>query len=616
MALATEVYLCKNTKLYPGCVDNYYFATENERKSFFMGKSSGALHFSALSYIRETRSLKLQCPLLAAEECDYLMFNNPEYESKWIYAFIEKCIYLNDEVTEVRFIVDPVQTWLPSCTMGKSFLERSHTAKDTQFNKDNLQEDYCQGELFPYATGFLKDSNEVMHDKEYLCIVTNALVYPANETPAYSGYNWAAAWPKNYGKNCGSSDNLFYYIFNPQGILDNDGLAYVVTHLIQNTVSGSLFEAGFETLNVMMVPELCLSSVVRAKLEADTTNGVCICPDASYFNDEFQIGVSYIEAWGYCYAYSSAIRSAITGDFSAFTYTAAPPQTKLILSWTEAQTGIFGGYTPNNYKLYNSPYTVLRISNNMGEGEDLRIQNFDGFNDSLSPDLNFKFMAYGFLGMDPDVILYPLNFLNSGVDTINPNYALKLSKFPSLPYNKDTFAEWRQQSHITTSLTGAQGLMSLGLMAAGIPAGGALGLKEIGAIASGISGAAGELGRGIQSASNAYKDGISTNVPNNTGIVATGLGLHKFRWELLSLRKEQAEGVDGFLSLYGYKRNMLEVPDFSTRYSWNYVQGDLNLASAPVPADAQKELRNIFSRGLRLWHGNYLGDYTRSNTPL
>lgn len=607
MALTTEVYLCKNTKLFPGCTDNYYFSSESARKSFFQGKSASGLHFTALSYQRETRAMRLPIALMHAEECDYLMFNNPAYKNKWIYAFIEKCIYINDEVTEVRFIVDPVQTWLPSCTLGKSFIERCHTATDPTFSRKYLQEDYVKGELYPYANGYLHDSSDKVYDKEYLCIVTNALVYPSDETPAYSGFNWAAAWPKDYGNNCGVSDNLFYYIFDPAG-LANDGLAYVLTHMIQATVDGSLFTAGYKTINVMMVPELCLNSVMRAKLEANPTSGICVCPKAAFFAEEWSIGISYMKAWENCYNYTSVIRDSIPGDFSAFTYVSAPIEQELKVSWTEASTGIFGGFTPQNYKMYMSPYAVLRVSNNMGEGEDLRIQNFDGMNDGLNPDLNFKFKAYGYLSVEPDVILFPLNFLNSGAGKINPNYALKLSKFPSLPYNVDAFAQWRQQSHITTSLTGAQGLLNLGLMVAGGPVGAA------GAV-QGVAGAVAGAGNFIQSASNAYAHGISTNVPNNSGAVASGLKLHKFRWELLSLRKEQAEGVDGYFNLFGYERNVFEVPSFTVRSSYCYVQADVTFTSAPVPADMQRELKSIFLNGLRLWHGNYLGDYTRSNAP-
>jgi hypothetical protein len=115
----------------------------------------------------------------------------------------------------------------------------------------------------------------------------------------------------------------------------------------------------------------------------------------------------------------------------------------------------------------------------------------------------------------------------------------------------------------------------------------------------------------------AKSEGISTNIPSNSGATATGMGLHKFSWQLLSMRYFDANSCDDYMSKEGYAFLGFGVPAFTYRTSWDYVKTNgASFASAPIPTDAQRDIIAKLDAGLRLWKGNYLGDYSRSNAII
>ena len=604
MALISELYLCKNTKLFPGSEDSYYFATETARKNFFVGKSSNALHFTALSYIRETRAVRIPVNIETAEECDYMIFCNADYGNKWYYCFVDECRYINDATTEVSFIIDPVQTWLPSCTLSSCMVERNTLNTDTKWSAIQNIEDFVKGSMFPTAKGDLLTgvSPDTSYSNEYVCVVSNAIIGPSN----YTATSFKAKFNDRYGKNCGRGDNLIYYIFNTSVLTGNTAVSKCLANLVSEAVSGELWNDKYRVFNVCMVPELCLPTAIITAMKSSVNNIGIICPDTTILDDTIGPGSDTIRgAWANFYSLNS-----ISGGITASAYITAPKDVTLALSWDNAKVGIFENYTPKNNKLYNAPYTKLRILNNMGEAMDLSPEYFGGFT-RQPQDLTFYFKVYGFLSISPDLVLYPMDYLGSGSATINPNYRMSIAPYPQLPYNEDSFAQWLQQNNIANSIKGAQGLLQVGMGIAGIVAsGGAATPVTAGMVASGAMSLA-SLG---QSFGQAKSNGISTNIPNNSGAVASGLNLHKFSWQLLSLRYYDANSCDDYLSKYGYAFNGFGTPSFTKRSKWDYVKTNgASFSSAPVPAAAQKQILERLNSGLRMWHGDYLGDYNQNN---
>lgn len=78
-------------------------------------------------------------------DCNYMMFQNKAYGNKWFYAFITSVEFVNNEVCEVRFEIDEMQTWHFDYTLKECFVEREHSATDV-IGENLVPEGLEQGE--------------------------------------------------------------------------------------------------------------------------------------------------------------------------------------------------------------------------------------------------------------------------------------------------------------------------------------------------------------------------------------------------------------------------------------------------------------------------------------
>lgn len=65
--------------------------------------------------------------------CNYLMFQNLDFYAKWFYAFITNVEYVNNNMCNVYYMIDDVQTWMFDTELEECFVEREHTTTDRMF---------------------------------------------------------------------------------------------------------------------------------------------------------------------------------------------------------------------------------------------------------------------------------------------------------------------------------------------------------------------------------------------------------------------------------------------------------------------------------------------------
>ncbi len=83
------------------------------------------------TYQRQAAAIRASVPIRTLMNCNYLFFENPNYENRKFYAFIRNLTYINNEVTEVSFEIDVIQTYWFDCQLKQCFVERGHTSNDT-----------------------------------------------------------------------------------------------------------------------------------------------------------------------------------------------------------------------------------------------------------------------------------------------------------------------------------------------------------------------------------------------------------------------------------------------------------------------------------------------------
>lgn len=106
-----------------------YFTSVSNQTNYFITKT---VHTAAnLTYQRYAKGV-LRITAIADNlySCNYMMFQNTAYGSKWFYAFITSVNYVNDNTTEIEYEIDSMQTWFFEHDLRMSFVEREMSVTD------------------------------------------------------------------------------------------------------------------------------------------------------------------------------------------------------------------------------------------------------------------------------------------------------------------------------------------------------------------------------------------------------------------------------------------------------------------------------------------------------
>ena len=132
-----------------------YFANTQAQYNYFWSKRKYT--FTAQTYQRVKRGYcRVQQKADTMYGCNYMMFQNTNYGTKWFYAFILDVEYINDNVSEIHYEIDVLQSWLWHPASGstepdsefefnKCFINREHTITDNLW-EHNVPEGLDVGE--------------------------------------------------------------------------------------------------------------------------------------------------------------------------------------------------------------------------------------------------------------------------------------------------------------------------------------------------------------------------------------------------------------------------------------------------------------------------------------
>ena len=258
-------------------------------------------------------------------------------------------------------------------------------------------------------------------------------------------------------------------------------------------------------------------------------------------------------------------------------------------------TKIGNNYTPKNKKLFTYPYCFFNLTNNSGITESFRYEDFTKENDV--PSISFWVDATITPGMSIKAI--PLFYKN---ENINYNYGIMGGKLPVCSYNSNVYLNWLRQNGLNSVFNVIGGVISTA---------GGIGSGNIGGAVGGLS--------SIYDALHQYT--IADMTPNqakgntNSGDVNFSdedCGL--FSVYKMSIKDEYAKIIDDYFSMFGYKINIVKVPNITGRSNWNYVKTiDCNF-DGDIPQTDLNIIRTMFNNGVTLWHNpSTMNNYSNSN---
>lgn len=126
---STDIYILKNVPLDTTYEHTIYFTSESAQFTYFYGLKKYAL--SNYTYQRVKRGYaRVGIKAENLYDCNYIMYRNTAFGTKWFYAYITSVEYVNNECSEISFEIDVMQTWFFQHTPDYCWVAREHSATD------------------------------------------------------------------------------------------------------------------------------------------------------------------------------------------------------------------------------------------------------------------------------------------------------------------------------------------------------------------------------------------------------------------------------------------------------------------------------------------------------
>lgn len=263
-----------------------------------------------------------------------------------------------------------------------------------------------------------------------------------------------------------------------------------------------------------------------------------------------------------------------------------------------AGTETFGSYLPKNKKLYTYPYNYFHVDNGNGDSAAFRYEFFVNrtpmfhIESCILPPVQVKMMPVNYKGQTSN------NELNSEFLTI--------SAYPLCSWNYDSYKAWQAQNAIPTIIKAGVG--ALGLIAAPFTGGASLAVTA-------VAGAT-MVGNAV---SQHYQASMQADVCKGN-IAAGNVNFSHEEMQFYSGRccitEEYARAIDQYFTQYGYRVNRLGTPSLNNRPHYTYVKTIGCKVKGLIPADAGKQITEIFDRGITFWvNASEVGNYNVDNSP-
>ena len=546
-----QLYLCK-TKLENDYKNQLTFSNASAQLTYF---NSTIQHtFDNYTYMKKDNVINVGKNIDEIIDCNYLFYRNVGFSSKYYYCFITRMEYVNENCTAIHFETDCFQTWQFDITYNKCFVEREHVSDDTvglHTVPEGLETgEYIQQKITDNITGFNFYTDSNNHEPK--------IVLGVSET----GLN--VALPSGSMIYNGIYSGLIYLVF-PTFTDCDVYIRYIQRHI---------------TEDVIYTAFMCPAS---------------LCPPSSGYTTFTDGSVSF------------------QYDFISYSTVATYMKSASITK----PTVLDANYTPKNKKLLTYPYCYLVLNNNAGASQMYKYEDFTNINGTTRTDCPFE--IYGALGVGCSIKIYPIHYKQGkgALNTNQENYieGLDGGKFPTCGWRNDAYTNWLTANAVNIGLSLAGDVISMGTgLASGITT--LKSGKSTFDLGKGISGASGGLGEIIGTVASVYQHSLTPETAKggtNQGDLNYAMKLTYTPYKM-SIKEEYAKIIDNFFSMFGYKVNVVKVPNITGRTNWNYVKTiDCNF-TGDIPQEDLNIIRSAFNNGITLWHNaSTMYNYGNSN---
>jgi hypothetical protein len=565
----TEIRLVENVGMSNDYKHQMDFADSTEQALFFISKAKHT--FYDFTYQRELSAIKVPIPYDDIVQVNYLMYKNISFTGKWFYGFITRKEYINPNTTRIYFEMDVYQTWMFEMEWKPSFVVREHTDRwnvDGSPVINTIDEGLFYGE--EYETIGIEQYRPY-NDLYFMVIITKERM-----------------------------DTIFSSGFHP--IIN--GLPQPLSYYVHP------FKLDGSNPNIMLAGEGAGLSPIRDLLEGlyaneSAVNNVVALYVTDYIGLPMDYNATYDE---YNFSRNVLDIASITG-----TPTFNTLYVKDFKSYEPQEVTFSNIYDDFNdvteSKLYMYPYTVTILDDFKGNRIELR-------NEYLK-DGDLVLNVKGSLGTSNKVAYTVKNYLRANNSEVLNSEILGLEKAVinrnpnDLPILNDYLSAFLQGNRNSLEHQANAALFN-GLLS--ITAGATSG--NVGAMVSNT----GNAFLSIQGMQAKIKD-INNMPPSMASMGGNtyfdyGNGINGLYIIKKQITFEHRQRLTEFFQMFGYKVNRLKVPNLDTRQDFNYIETIGANIKGNIPHEHLERLRNIFDNGVTIWHGDYIGDYSKVNNEV
>ena len=543
---------------------------DNKNQITFSSKQAQENYFKSLPYIEVDSSMyqraddSIYYPDIYDNllEYNYVMYQNTNYSDKWFYAFITDIQYENDNCTTLTIATDVFQTWQFDLEYKQSFVVREHTNDDT-IGANVVDEGLDTGELIVSTAidnveGYNIAYEDAGGNTVYSSWIGVLCDYDPKDDKQYAGI--FAITGSTFGSR------LYLFPYEPSSV--GSGMDY-----LSKFIAYVNKQRGADNIKQMFfIPDLAVDFTQLSYI------------DMGLQDDNFKY---------YRFNTGSMAARHVTGQNVPKPY------------------GSYTDYTPKNNKCYCWPYSFLRVSNGIGNVQDYR---WEDFSDTLPVFDNYLTICSGCSGLT-----IPRNYQG---EYNNIDLAIPLAKYPSVSWSADAYTNWLTQNSVNRPVSFISSLIGTVTAAGSTAMSQSSGKAPQTAInnkqlalqgATSLSGwLASDIG-GMDSARLAPNIAQTTN----SGDCLWAGGGYGFYYKYIRVKTENLKMIDNYFTMFGYKTNLLKVPNITGRSNWNYVETRNCNILGNIPSMDLETIKQMFNSGITLWHTTeYFLDYSRTNSII
>lgn len=253
----------------------------------------------------------------------------------------------------------------------------------------------------------------------------------------------------------------------------------------------------------------------------------------------------------------------------------------------------FSDYTPKNNKCFVYPYNYLYVSNNVGNQNIYKYEDFSN-NDYATFETQLA-ISVGVSGR-----LVPKNYRKKITDD---DESLPLAKYPTCCWSVDSYINWLTQNAVNLP----QQIFNNLLMPFSSLNPIQIGANTVNAIADSIS--------------PFYEASLMPNIeaPKNVGDVNYSAKRNTFTFRCMRVKTEFLQTIDDYFTRFGYKINRVKVPNITGRQNFNFVEigSEDVIGYGTVPSNYMNNINNACRKGVTIWHNHTnLGNFNVSNNII